>query len=85
MPGYSKTDSKYPITGREGAEIYAILLEFLVHLLIQYMGIDIHENPCKWYGYAIYRGFVIIRHRRDQGEYGLPNCMESLIISVNTL
>ena len=24
MPGYSKTDSKYPITGREGAEIYAI-------------------------------------------------------------
>ena len=24
MPGYSKTDSKYPITGRKGAEIYAI-------------------------------------------------------------
>ena len=24
MPGYSKTDSKYPIMGRKGAEIYAI-------------------------------------------------------------
>lgn len=24
MPGYAKTDSKYPITGRKGAEIYAI-------------------------------------------------------------
>lgn len=24
MPGYSKLDSKYPITGRKGAEIYAI-------------------------------------------------------------
>ena len=24
MPGYAKTDSKYPIKGRKGAEIYAI-------------------------------------------------------------
>lgn len=24
MPGYSKADSKYPITGRKGAENYAI-------------------------------------------------------------
>lgn len=24
MPGYVKSDSKYPITGRKGAEIYAI-------------------------------------------------------------
>lgn len=24
MPGYSKIDSKYPITGRKGAENYAI-------------------------------------------------------------
>lgn len=24
MPGYAKSDSKYPITGRKGAEIYAI-------------------------------------------------------------
>ena len=24
MPGYSKTDSKYPIKGRKGDEIYAI-------------------------------------------------------------
>lgn len=24
MPGYSKTDNKYPITGRKEAEIYAL-------------------------------------------------------------